>query len=120
MPRSNHRYAGIRPHKLTKNEVVDRIMRNGITQKDLEYSYNEGREKGFSDGVAAGMDSVYACILIALHREFGFGKERLTRLVHTVTQIQIEEISSYDALQTLAAETGVPLPMLSELKKEVV
>lgn len=120
MSKRKYKNPGGPVRKLSQNDVVDRIQRNGITVKDLEYSYKEGYDTGKKEGVAVGMDSVYGSILIALHREFGFGAERLTRLVRAVTDIQIEEISSYSALETLMAETGVSLPMLQKLRDEVV
>lgn len=120
MAKGKHRYAGVRPHRLTQREVVDRIERNGITREDLKFASEEGYERGKEEGVAIGMDMLYGAILITLHRLFGFGKKRLIRLVYEVTQTQIKELSNYEILEKLMKETGVSLPMLRDLTKEVV
>lgn len=111
----NKRYAGTRPHNLNKFEIVDRIQRNGITIDDLKANYKFGYEKGKNDGIEWAYDAAYGSIMLALHKEFGFGRDRLSRLAMATAQIQIDCMTNDETFRRLLDEAGIDLPRMRDV-----
>lgn len=114
---AKHRYAGVRPHKLSNQEVIARIQRNGITAKDLEREYDRGYLAGNAAGVEWGYDSSIGAVMLALHRVFGFGQKRLARLANAVAEIQIEYCTTEDTFRAVLDESGIDYPRMKDIVK---
>ena len=99
----------------TKQERVDRILKGEITMSDLKYNWELGYRQGKAEGMAYGYDSVYGPMIIALHREFGFGKQRLERLADVIADVQVEFNTNDEAYQQMIEETGVNVPRMREI-----
>lgn len=56
----------------TKQQRIAGLIQNGISPKDLEQSYEEGRQEGFKQAGVSIIRTCYAAICIALHDEFDF------------------------------------------------
>lgn len=115
MAKGKHRYAGPPVRKLTVNERVQQIERNGITLNDLKANFDEGYKQGRTHGLEWGYDSAWGSVMLALHREFGFGAERLKRLAMATAQVQIDCITTEEAFRKLVDETGLSLPQFREV-----
>ena len=113
MANKKHRYAGQRPHNPSRQELVDRICRNGITEADLKTWYTKGYKEGNDNGLEYGYESAYAPLMLGLHRVFGFGKKRLMRVAHAAADIQIEHITNEDVYLELE-KLGVYLPRVRD------
>lgn len=118
MGKYKHRYAGANRPSMTRQERIDALYRNGITARDLQRSFDEGFERGRSEGVTWGMDCLLGSLLLALHRQYGFGASRLSNVVMTAAQIQIEELTNRDVLDRLVEETGLALTEYREMIDE--
>lgn len=118
MAKRKHRYAGQRPHHPTQQELIDRIYRNGVTEADLKTWYKKGYKEGYEYGLEYGYESAYAPLLLALHREYGFGKIRLMRIAEVAADIQIEHLTNEDTYKELE-KLDVYLPRVRDtLPKE--
>lgn len=115
MGNKKHRYAGQRPHELTRQERVARIEQQGISMSDLKANYDIGRKDGQKAGFEYGFDSAYGSVMLALHREFGFGAERLKRLAMATAKVQVECLTTIEAFRKLVEETGVTLPQMKDV-----
>ena len=115
MGNKKHRYAGQRPHELTRQERVARIEQQGISMSDLKANYDLGYRKGKEEGIEWGYDSAYGSMMLALHREFGFGAERLKRLAMATASVQVECITTEEAFRKIVDETGVTLPQMKDV-----
>lgn len=114
MGNKKHRYAGQRPHELTMPERAARIIESGISMSDLKANYDLGYRKGKEDGIEWGYDSAYGSVMLALHREFGWGKDRLKRLAMAAAKVQVECITTEEAFRKIVEETGVTLLQMKE------
>jgi hypothetical protein len=113
-----HRYAGQRPRVLSQQDIIDRICRNGITEKDLEAYYKRGVREGREMGLEYGYESAYAPLMLALHRLYGFGQSRLMRVAEMAAEIQIEHLTNEDTYKELE-KLDVYLPRVRDtLPKE--
>lgn len=114
MAKNKRRYAGppVRPYSV--QDRVNSIMRNGITLADLKDNFERGKKIGYNEGLQWGYDSAWGAVMLALHREFGFGRERLARLANATADVQIECITSQEAFRKIVDETGLTLPEFRE------
>lgn len=114
MKHRKHRYAGpMVPHNLSPQERAERIIKNGeIKVADLKANFDLGYEKGKADGIAWGYDAAYGSVMVALHREFGFGHDRLARVAMAAADVQINCTTNSEAYYQLVAETGLDLPTM--------
>ena len=114
MANKKHRYAGQRPPRDLNIKVrAERIISTGeITLKDLKKNFEIGYERGKADGIAWGYDAAYGSMMVALHREFGFGHDRLARLAMAAADVQLNCTTNSEAYYQLVAETGLDLPTM--------
>lgn len=115
-----HKHPGGPIRNPTMQERVERIHQNGITMSDLKYNYDLGYKKGQADGMAFAYDSVYGPMMIALHRVFGFGKQRLERLADAIADVQIKYETNDAAYQQLLKETGMTVIQMREIVEKTM
>ena len=80
MSKNKRRYAGPPIRSYSVQDRVASIQRNGITMADLKDNFERGVKAGYQKGLEWGYDSAWGSVMLALHREFGFGRDRLARL----------------------------------------
>ena len=118
MAKNKRRYAGPPVRAYSVQDRVASIQRNGITLADLKDNFERGVKAGYQNGLEWGYDSAWGSVMLALHREFGFGRERLARLAMATAQVQIECITSQEAFRKIVDETGLTLPEFREAINE--
>lgn len=96
--------------EVEKYEQARRIIEHhGITEKDLEESY----EKGLRDGIhEAGLNITkccYAAVCLALHEEFGFGAERCHRALNAVDQRIVWSLNHSELADEVLEKTGLQI-----------
>lgn len=115
MSKNKRRYAGPPVRSYSVQDRVASIQRNGITLADLKDNFERGVKAGYQNGLEWGYDSAWGSVMLALHREFGFGRERLARLANATAQVQVECITSQEAFRKIVDETGLTLPEFREV-----
>ena len=118
MSKNKRRYAGPPVRSYSVQDRVASIQRNGITLADLKDNFERGVKAGYQNGLEWGYDSAWGSVMLALHREFGFGRERLARLANATAQVQVECITSQEAFRKIVDETGLTLPEFREVINE--
>ena len=115
MSKNKRRYAGPPIRSYSVQDRVASIQRNGITMADLKDNFERGVKVGYQSGMEWGYDSAWGAVMLALHREFGFGRDRLARLANATAEVQIECITSQEAFRKIVDETGLTLPEFREV-----
>ena len=57
--------------RMTKEQRMDALVKNGITIKDLEENYNKGYEAGFAVASGPVIKTCYAAVCLALNELHG-------------------------------------------------
>lgn len=83
----------------TDDQIKERLVRNGITTKDLEDNYRRGCQQGYADGLHDTIHTVYAAVCLALHDEFGFGHTRCLRALQRVDEHVLNTLVSAEAIE---------------------
>ena len=82
-------------------------------KQGYEGGFKEGYEKGYKqathDAGRLAYRSVYGAILIAMRRNFKFGKQRLCRALNTADQLVLEAIHHQELVDAAFEETGIRL-----------
>lgn len=91
--------------KMSKDQLMNHITKNGITLKDLERNYQLG--------VHAGIDSSYqmcfAAICLALNDLHGFGRVRCQKILHRTQRYIIDTLTTADAVHEVFERMGMKL-----------
>ena len=95
-----------------KQEQVQRLVRNGITQKDLDECFDKGHEQGYKQGTDKTLKTVYAGVVLEL-LENGNTKEEAISFLRNLDNRLITSIDAGEDIEEVFEKTGVYL-MLKE------
>lgn len=95
-----------------KQEQVQRLVRNGITQKDLDDCYNKGHEEGYKQGTDKTLKIVYAGVVLEMLAN-GNSKEEAISFLRNLDNRLIVSIDAGEDIEEVFEKTGVRL-MLKE------
>lgn len=95
-----------------KQEQVQRLVRNGITQKDLDECYNKGHAEGYKQGTDKTLKTVYAGVVLEMLAN-GNSKEEAISFLRNLDNRLIVSIDAGEDIEEVFEQTGVRL-MLKE------
>lgn len=90
----------------SQRRQLAKLQRHGITVQDLK---NTAKREANS-AIVFQNRMFLAATAIALHREFGFGKERCLRALHAIEDIAFEATCAEELREQAIAETGIDIP----------
>lgn len=76
--------------KMSHDALMNAIAKNGLTVEDLKRC----KQEGWQQGVESAVIQCYAALCLALHEQFGFGKEQLLRALTAVDEKVVFAIDS--------------------------
>lgn len=88
-----------------ENERIARICKNGISIEDLDMAYKKGAE----DGQKKATKMCYAGFLLAMHKVYGFGKKRATRLLKAADDAVVYSIDTEEMMDAVYKRFGIVL-----------
>lgn len=104
-----------------KADVLQRIQQNGITIDDLSQNWHNGYDEGFSKGYDLAAEntlkSLYACVLLAARKKFGFGKKRALRLLTELDSTIITEFDNAELKQRVFNELGITFDFAAPMER---
>ena len=95
-----------------KQEQVQRLVRNGITQKDLDECYDKGHEDGFKAGTDKTLKTVYAGVVLEL-LDNGYSNDLAINFLRNLDNRLITSIDAGEDIEEVFQKTGIML-MLKE------
>lgn len=102
-----------------KQAVVKHIARNGITPEDLEKEYKRGRDDATARIGEFQLKMFYCGFALAMKHEFGFGRKRIEKALHSAEQIMLEELTTVDIIERVLDETGLKMRFTGEKGDEL-
>ena len=91
----------------SKQEIEKRLIKNGITTKDLEANYNKGWQDGFKKAAEPVIQGCFAAICLALNDIHGFGKKRCAEVLNAVDQHLTYSLTSKEAIDEVYKRIGL-------------
>lgn len=98
--------------RMGRQDQVQRLVRNGITQKDLDETYDKGQADGFKQGTDKTLKTVYAGVVLEL-LDNGYTKEDSILFLRNLDNRLITSIDAGEDIEEVFEKTGVML-MLKE------
>lgn len=103
-----------KPERSTKKDRqdVERMMRTGITERDIE----ENRKAGYAAGWRSQffLSSCFASVALTLRSLHGYEKEAIEAFLERISEIQDEEISAADIIERAKEEAGVDVSEIAQ------
>ena len=96
-------------HNLTPEQKREALFKNGITDKDLKKSYEDGYAQARKELTGFTMRMFYCATGCALHEIHHFGQDRIVRVLDRIQEIMTEEICTQDIIERLKRETGLDI-----------
>ena len=95
--------------RMTKEQRMDALVKNGITIKDLEENYNKGYEAGFSVASGPVIKTCYAAVCLALNELHGFGMKRCKDVLNLVDEKILFSLASMEAIEEVWQKIGLQI-----------
>lgn len=99
-----------------KQEQVQRLVRNGITQKDLDECYDKGHAEGFKAGTDKTLRTVYAGVVLEL-LDSGNSKEEAISFLSNLDRRLITSIDAGEDVEEVFQRTGVQLMLKEDFER---
>lgn len=107
--------------RMTKEQKMEALVKNGITIADLEREWNDGYEQGFKEASPGVIKTIYAAIALAAKEELKFGIKRTKKLLEAIDNHVCDTLTSAEIIEEVWEKIGLKLdfddPM--DLVKEV-
>ena len=92
--------------RMTKQQRMDALVKNGITIKDLEENYNKGYEAGFAVASGPVIKTCYAAVCLALNELHGFGMKRCKDVLNLVDEKILFSLTSMESIEEVWQKIG--------------
>lgn len=88
-----------RQRRISENEQLRSIQRNGITIDDLDRAGRQGYQDGARIAAENTMRNIYAAVALVMHENYGFGKKRCMDVLNAVDQKVMYALDSKEMIQ---------------------
>jgi len=88
------------------------MCKNGITPRDVDDAYAQGRKDAINHVSEYVMKDCYAAFLLAAHEVFGFGHDRCMRLLRAADDRICNSLASDEAVAEVFKTVGVRINFL--------
>jgi len=105
--------------RYSKQELEKKLLRNGITEKDLEVAYNKGREEGFKASAEPVLRSCYAAVCLALHDLYGYGQKRCVDVVNKMDEHITYSLNSMELVEEVFDKLNITLAFRGSIGGDV-
>ena len=82
----------------SKEELTKRLLKNGISQQDLEAEYTKGYTDGFRRAAEPVIRGCYAAVCLALNDLHGFGQKRCGDVLRAMDNHLTMSLTSKEAI----------------------
>jgi hypothetical protein len=89
--------------KMSQDQLMKHLSKNGITLKDLERNYELGRK----EGIQGTYMTVFASVCLALNDLHGFGRVRCQRVLEQMQEYIINSLCTADAIHQVYKRMGL-------------
>lgn len=99
-----------------RQEQVQRLVRNGITQKDLDEAFDKGHEAGYKQGTDKTLRTVYAGVVLEL-LDNGNTEDEAIGFLKALDNRLIASIDAGEDIEEVFERTGVRLMLKEDFER---
>ena len=107
----------------TVEDQLKAMMKNGLTQADLDREYDRGFKHGRLTATEPAVKTCYAAFCLAMKEVLGFGHARAKRVLERADAILLESLSSAETVDEVLRRVGLrinfnePFDRIEELEE---
>ena len=103
-----------KPERSTRKDRqdIDRMMRTGITERDIEENQKAGYAAGWRSVFY--LSSCFASVALVLHTMHSWDAAEIEAFLERISEIQDEEISASDIIERAKEEAGVDVSEIAQ------
>jgi len=90
----------------SEDKAYQQMVRNGITQKDLDEAKKQGFYEGLDAGKQISVRTIYAAALLTLNEEFGFGKQRALKFLKVLDEKVCFTVDTDEVIDSIFEKFG--------------
>lgn len=102
--------------RMGKQEQMQRLVQNGISQKDLDECYDKGHEEGFKAGTDKTLRTVYAGVILEL-LDSGNTRDEAVSFLRNLDNRLITSIDAGEDIEEVYERTGVRLMLKEDFER---
>ena len=95
--------------RMTPDQRMDELVKNGITIEDLKTNYDNGFTEGFKAASEPVVKGIYAAVCLALNDLHGFNKKRCLDVLNKIDEHVIMSLTSTEAIDAVYERMGLEL-----------
>ena len=95
--------------RMTYDQRINAMCKQGISPKDLQEAYNKGYDEGVKRASDYCLKDAYAGFLMAAHEVFGFGRDRCRRLLYAADERVVNSLASEESIEEVFKTVGVSI-----------
>ena len=95
--------------RMTYDQRINAMCKQGISPKDLQDAYDKGYDEGVKRASDYCLKDAYAGFLMAAHDVFGFGRDRCRRLLYAADEKVCNSLASEEAIEEVFKTVGVSI-----------
>lgn len=95
--------------RVSPEEREKMMMRNGISERDLEREYNRGHKDGFREATQPTIMTCFAAVCLALEEGHGFKAKRCADVLNATYGHMMETLTSKEAIDEVYKRMGLEL-----------
>lgn len=102
--------------RMGKQEQMQRLVKNGISQRDLDECYDKGHEEGFKAGTDKTLRTVYAGVILEL-LDSGNTRDEAVSFLRNLDNRLITSIDAGEDIEEVYEKTGVRLMLKEDFER---
>lgn len=95
--------------RLTPQQQAARMMKQGISPKDLDKAFDDGFEQGRKVGLEGTYKICFAAVCLALNDAHKFGAGRCLRVLRKMQEYIIDTLTSAEAVHAVYKRMGLTI-----------
>ena len=103
----------------TQAEVLNALMKNGLTPEDIDRSFKEGFDAGFAAASPECTRTMFAAAALALREIYGFGADRCIKVLTAMNNHIINTLDSQDAIDRVFRDLKLEIQLNNPLEPVV-
>ncbi len=107
--RANKKSLPTMQKKMTHEQRVNALLRNGISPADLDNAYRDGQMVGRRDGIDFAYKMCYASVCLALSDLHGFGRKRCREVLNCMERHIIDKLTGEEACDEVFQRMGLTI-----------
>lgn len=94
-----------------KLDALAVIQNQDVVRDAMKSAYAEGYQKGVKDVALEALKTLYGAAALALHEEFGFGRDRIFRALKAIDEKSVWALHHTELTDELFSKYGIKLEL---------